>query len=365
MRKLPDVKPQLKKIKESASRTSLTIVLGIFVFVILIFALGLAALIMYLLSNLGMSVFYDDNGVNIMSVVLLTTVISLVIGGVIAFASSKFTLRPINNLINKMNRLAAGDFKARLKFGNILATHPAFMEISTSFNTMAEELENTELLRNDFINNFSHEFKTPIVSITGFAKLLSNENLSEEQKRLYLKSIEEESLRLSSMATNVLNLTKIENQTILTDISKFNISEQIRSAVLLLESKWEKKNLEMQMDFKEFTIEANEELLKEVWINIIDNGVKFTPAGGRISVNIEKEGDLLIIKISNTGNEIPEDKLNKIYNKFYQADESHDTKGNGIGLAIVKKIVGLHHGEIRATSGNGITTFEVCLPVEQ
>ena len=165
MRKLPDVKPQLKKIKESASRTSLTIVLGIFVFLILIFALGLAALIMYLLSNLGMSVFYDDNSVNIMSVVLLTTVISLVIGGVIAFASSKFTLRPINNLINKMNRLAAGDFKARLKFGNILATHPAFMEISTSFNTMAEELENTELLRNDFINNFSHEFKTPIVSI--------------------------------------------------------------------------------------------------------------------------------------------------------------------------------------------------------
>ena len=153
-----------------------------------------------------------------------------------------------------MNRLAAGDFKARLQFGSILSSHPAFREISTSFNTMAEELENTELLRNDFINHFSHEFKTPIVSITGFAKLLAKGNLPEEQKALYLKSIEEESVRLAELATNVLNLTKVENQTILTEVSPFNLSEQVRAAVLLLENKWTEKNIDLQLDFDEYTL---------------------------------------------------------------------------------------------------------------
>ena len=202
-----------------------------------------------------MGILIDVNGeLPLTTVILFMSLVSMVLGGVIAFFSSRIPLKPINNLINKMNRLAAGDFKARLHFGNVLSSHSAFNEISTSFNKMAEELENTELLRNDFINNFSHEFKTPIVSITGFAGLLSKGNLTEEQKAVYIRSIEEESKRLAAMATNMLNLTKVENQTILTDISSFNLSEQIRSAVLLLEDRWTRKNIDLQPDFDEYII---------------------------------------------------------------------------------------------------------------
>ena len=355
---------ELLKIKERASRTSLTLVLALFVFLILLAAIALAAALLFLLSLTG--IFVDLEGdLELGTIILFMSLISLVLGAAIAFLVSRLPLKPINNLINKMNRLAAGDFKARLEFGPILSSHPAFKEISVSFNKMAEELENTEMLRNDFINNFSHEFKTPIVSISGLSKLLAKGNLTEEQRMVYLKSIEEESVRLSAMATNVLNLTKIENQTILTDLSEFNLSEQVRSAVLLLESKWTSKHIDLQLDFDEFTIQANEELLKEVWINLIDNAVKFAPRCGAVELDIVDRGDRLCVKISNTGSEIPLDKREKIFNKFYQADESHATQGNGIGLAIVKRIVALHNGGILVESENGMTTFTVTLPKRQ
>ena len=269
-----------KKNKERRSRKSLTIVLAVFVFCILLTAIAMTALGLFILTKTGVLV---EGELKLNSVILFMSVISLAIGGLLAFFSSRIPLKPINNLINKMNRLAAGDFKARLEFGETLSSHPAFKEISSSFNTMAEELENTELLRNDFINNFSHEFKTPLVSITGFAKLLAKGNLTEEQKREYLSAIEEESIRLSSMATNVLKLTKVENQTILSDLTTFNLSEQIRSAVLLLEREWTEKKLELELEFDDYEIEASEELLKEVWINLFDNAVKFTPRCGTVS----------------------------------------------------------------------------------
>jgi len=166
---------------------------------------------------------------------------------------------------------------------------------------------------------------------------------------------------LSTMASNVLQLTKVENQTILTDVSKFNLSEQIRSSVLLLEEKWTSKNIDLQLDFDEYTIEANEELLKQVWINLIDNAVKFVPINGTVILEIIDDGELFTVNISNTGSEIPEDKRERIFNKFYQVDESHATQGNGIGLAIVKRIVELHNGSITVKSENNLITFSVVL----
>jgi len=355
-------RPDLRKIKERASRTSLTLVLAVFVFAILLTAIGLTMLALYILALTGVIVDVDGS-LQMGTVFLLMTVISLVIGALLAFFSSRIPLRPINNLINKMNRLAAGDFRARLEFGSALNTHPAFREISTSFNTMAQELECTEMLRNDFINNFSHEFKTPIVSIRGFAKLLSRDDLTEAQRAQYVRAIEEESVRLSSMATNVLNLTKVENQTILTDTAVYNLSEQVRSAILLLEGKWSDKDIDLQLDFDEYTIEANEELVKQVWINLIDNAVKFTPRGGTVVIGITGDEKRLTVTVSNTGPDIPAEKIGKIFGKFYQADESHAGEGNGIGLAIVKRVVQLHRGEVTVKSENGTTTFAVTLPV--
>jgi signal transduction histidine kinase len=260
-----------------------------------------------------------------------------------------------------MNALASGDFKTRLSYGEPISNYPTVKEVTDSFNQMAQELEHTEMLRGDFVNNFSHEFKTPIVSIAGFAKLLKKGNLTEEQKREYLDIIEEESLRLSEMATNVLNMTKIENQTILTDISTFNLSEQIRSCVLLLEKRWESKKLELSLEFDEYDINACEELLKQVWINLLDNAIKYSPEYGMIVVKIKEDGDFYLVSVANSGEEIPIEKREKIFEKFYQADESHSSPGNGVGLSIVKSVIDLHGGQVSVDCKNGITTFGVRL----
>ena len=230
---------------------------------------------------------------------------------------------------------------------------------------MAEELEGTEMLRSDFVNNFSHEFKTPIVSIAGFVKLLRRGNLTKEQKEEYLAIIEEESLRLASMASNVLSLTKVENQTILTEVKVYNLSEQIRSCLLLLENKWTKKNTEFSLEFGEVNISADEELLKQVWINLLDNAIKFSPEGSAVEIFIAENDDTVSVKITNTGSEISQEHIGKIFGKFYQADESHSGEGNGVGLAVVKRIVELHSGKVTAESENNTTTFTVFLPKTQ
>lgn len=354
----------IEGIKGRASGRSLTFAFSAFVFAILLAAIAIIALGLWLLTEFGV-IIYVNGELDLGMVILFMSLISLIIGGTIAFFSSRIPLKPINDSINKMNRLASGDFKTRLKFDGILSSHPAAKEFADSFNTMAEELGNTEMLRNDFINNFSHEFKTPIVSITGLAQLLESGDLTEEQRAQYARAIREESMRLSSMASNVLSLTKVENQAILTNISTFNLSEQVRSAILLLEEKWTVKDIDLHIEFEEHLIEGNEELLKQVWINLIDNAVKFAPRCGTVEIDVLDVGDNLSVKISNTGDEIPPEKLDKIFNKFYQADESHAMQGNGIGLAIVKKIVELHSGSIKVISQNGVTAFSVVIPKKQ
>ena len=294
--------------------------------------------------------------------IIFMTVWSILLGSLLSLVLGRISLNPINKVIDAMNRLAGGDFKTRLCFGMMLSNHPTGLEVTDSFNHMAEELEKTEMLRSDFVNNFSHEFKTPIVSIAGFADLLMEEKLSDEEEREYIRIISEESHRLSEMATNVLSLTKIENQKILTGVTRFNLSEQIRSCLLLTESKWTEKNLDLDLDFDEYDYTGNKELLKQVWLNLIDNAVKFSDEGGRLRVAIRETAGELLVSVENNGREIPADKIEYIFNKFYQADESHATQGNGIGLSVAKAVAELHGGSILAASGNGKTSFTVVLP---
>lgn len=354
-----------QEIKEKyKSRISLTLLFSFVVFLVLLISVIIAALTVYLLARENVISVKIDSLPGINQGLMLMALISLIVGTAISAFASKIPLRPINRLITQMNRLASGDFKARLHFGKPIGAHPAFIETAESFNKLADELEKTEMLRSDFINNFSHEFKTPIVSISGFAKLLKHGNLTEEQQAEYINVIEEESMRLSYMATNVLNLTKVENQTILTDISEFNLSEQIRSAVLLLENAWSRKKLELELEFEEITINANEELLKQMWINLIDNAIKFSSEYDPVKISIEESNDTVTVHISNIG-EISEENQKRIWDKFYQADESHSSKGNGIGLAIVKRIAILHNGNVTVTSKNDVVTFTVSLPKYQ
>ena len=346
------------KKEELKERYSLTLLYSVIVFCILLVSVVIAIVLALMLSSVGVLSFSDSN----FSPFIFMALVSAAVGLLLTVLTRKLPLTPINTLINSMNRLKSGDFKTRLEFKGKLKRHPIALELRDSFNTMAQELENTEMLRNDFINNFSHEFKTPIVSIAGFAKLLRRGNLSEEQKEEYLQIIEEEALRLSAMATNVLALSRIKNQTILTDVSRFNLSEQIRDCVLLLEEKWSNKALSFELDFEEHYISANQELLKQVWINLLDNAIKFSPLTGEIKLSISEIANSSIISITNYGEEIPAEKLDLIWNKFYQTDESHACQGSGIGLAIVKAIVQLHSGSIRAESDKGLSCFTVELP---
>lgn len=345
---------------ERKNRVSLTVMFMVVIFLILLAAITIASIIVYMLVYFEVMGSRDTLGLADIALLMIAT--STVIGAAVAFWVIKFPLQPLNRLINKMNSLASGDYDTRLEYNGMIAAVPSFKELSESFNKLATELCNTEIFRNDFINNFSHEFKTPIVSIVGFAGLLKSDEINDEEKKLYVEAIEEEAVRLSSMAANILTLSKVESQTILSDTAKFNLSEQLRSCILLLENEWSAKNIEIQVDFDETEIEANEELLKHVWINLIDNAVKFTPRCGTITVDIDKSDGDILVSVVNTGADIPSEKIEKIWTKFYQADESHSTKGNGIGLAIVKRIIELHGGSVAVKSLDGTTSFTVSLP---
>ena len=350
-----------KNNQKGKTRIAPTIVVSLLVFALITVAAVLAAVIVMALLKLGVIHSINDDP-SLAGVVGLMAATSMIMGFLITAGASKFFMKPFNLMADQLNKLAKGDFKTRLTFGRPYVSVEAMKDIEASFNKAAEALGQTQMLRGDFINNFSHEFKTPIVSIAGFAKLLRHGNLSDEQKDEYLAIIEEESLRLSSMATNMLNLTKVENQTILTDVSEFNLSEQLRSAVLLLADKWSQKGLVLDIEFGEHLVCANQELIKQTWINLIDNAIKFSNQGGTLSIRIIDTGNTLCVSISNEGKEIPKESIDRIFNKFYQIDESHSTEGNGIGLALVKRVVELHRGDVVVTSENGVTTFNVSLP---
>lgn len=338
---------------------ALTLLFAIVIFCTVVIAVFLSGIVIYLLLHFEIITVNGDQLSDARHIIWYMGFLCIFVGYVLTMLTTIILLQPLQRMIRRIRQLSAGDYKTRLHFGNPLGKHPTFAALSESFNILAEELDNTEMLRSDFVNNFSHEFKTPIISIAGFAKLLKRGNLKENQKEEYLEIIEEESLRLSYMATNVLNLTKVENQTILTDITTYNLSEQIRSCVLLLENRWLKKQIEFSLEFDEYNIQANEELLKQVWINLIDNAIKYSQEYGMIVIKIKETENAYKVSVANAGPEIPEESKDKIFNKFYQVDESHASEGNGVGLAIVKKIVELHKGNVTVESENGITTFEI------
>lgn len=283
---------------------------------------------------------------------------SLAVGIATAALVSRIPLKPFQRLLDGMNQMAQGDYTVRLRTG-----HTAIgRKLSDSFNTLAAELQSTEMLRSDFVNNFSHEFKTPIVSILGFAKLLKRADLPEEKRAEYLEIILSEATRLTDMAENVLNLAKIEKQSILTDVGEFNLSEQIRTCILLLEKKWEQKRQEIAFDEYEYHCVGSEEMLKQVWINLLDNAVKFTAEGGSIRVGMARRADEISVSVSSSGEPIDDQTLSRIFEKFYQGDTSHATEGTGLGLAIVKRIIQLHKGTVEAAYLDGCNVFTVTLP---
>lgn len=343
--------------KKLGSRLSLPLLFSLAVFTIFLITVIVTGLLFYLADVFGL---INEEIIRDGTVVpLLILIACIIIGTAISAVTSRRMVKSIRTFIDATDRLAGGDFSMRLQ----LTRPPEFRILSENFNRMAEELGGIEILRTDFVNNFSHEFKTPIVSIKGFAEMLKHDDLPKEERDEYLDIVIEESARLASLASNVLELSKIETQTILTDKKSFNAGEQLRQCVLLLTAKFEKKQLALNVDLHDYELEGNKELLNQVWLNLLDNAIKFTPDGGEIGISMNRHSGGIAFKFRDNGPGISPEALPKIFDKFYQQDTSHSTAGNGLGLTIVSKIIQLHGGTITCESlpFQG-TEFTVILP---
>jgi len=291
---------------------------------------------------------------------LIALFVCNVIGTFISAVASEIILKPLNQLIKATEAVATGDFSVRVEESG---GDSEIGDLLRNFNHMTEELASIEMFRNDFINNFSHEFKTPIVSIRGFAKQLQNENLSIEKRMEYTDIIVDESERLANMSSNILLLSKFENQQLITNQAEYDLDEQIRKCIILLEKQWSRKSIEIDLDLAPVKIYNNAEMLSHLWINLIENAVKYSPDQGNITISCGENGEDILFSISNTGDGMDDSTIKRIFDKFYQGDKSHAAQGSGIGLSIVKRIVELCKGEIAVESriGQG-TTFTVKLP---
>ena len=286
--------------------------------------------------------------------------ISILSGAAIAVGLSKIFVSPMMKLGDAMRKVAGGDFTVRLDCTSKIRD---VREVYGSFNTMVKELGNTETLQTDFVSNVSHEFKTPINAIEGYASLLQDSQLTDEQKNAYIDKIIFNTRRLSDLVGNILLLSKVNNQTISLKASTFRLDEQVRQSILALENKWEKKEIEFDIDLDEIEYTGYENLLSHVWLNLIDNAVKFSPQNGQIRIRLKQLAGSVTFSIWDNGLPIPEADIGRIFNKFYQGDNSHASEGNGLGLALVRKIVAAAHGTINVTSSEDAgTEFVVALP---
>lgn len=286
--------------------------------------------------------------------------ISILSGAAIAVGLSKIFVSPMMKLGDAMRKVAGGDFTVRLDCTSKIRD---VREVYGSFNTMVKELGNTETLQTDFVSNVSHEFKTPINAIEGYASLLQDSQLTDEQKNAYIDKIIFNTRRLSDLVGSILLLSKVNNQTISLKASTFRLDEQVRQSILALESKWEKKEIEFDIDLDEIEYTGYENILSHVWLNLIDNAVKFSPQNGQIRIRLKQLDGSVTFSIWDNGLPIPEADIDRIFNKFYQGDNSHASEGNGLGLALVRKIVAAAHGTINVTSSEDAgTEFVVALP---
>ena len=258
-------------------------------------------------------------------------------------------------------RMVKGDFSARVEAVGTFGMDTNFKEISECFNKMAEELSSVETLRTDFISNVSHEMKTPLAVMQNYATLLQAPGLPEEKRMEYAKGVADGSRRLADMMTNILKLNRLENQQIYPKVESYDLGEQLCECLLGYESVWEKKNIEIDTDITEnVMVNTDQELLTLVWNNLFSNAFKFTDEGGRVLVSLKTDEQHAIVKVKDSGCGISKEVGMHIFDKFYQGDGSHATQGNGLGLALVKRVIDITHGEIdvESTVGKG-TTFTV------
>ena len=306
-------------------------------------------------------VFNEENIAAAAKITFLNVLLLTFLFGTIDYIRRKIMVeRPVKIITAATEQITQGDFSVR-----VATMHGAGMEgfnqIGTAINKMAAELSGTETLRTDFIANVSHELKTPLAVMGNYATMLQRPGITEEEKCEYAKAISEAARKLAQLITNILKLNKLENQQIFPQPQEFDLGEQLCQCLLGFEDAWEAKNLEIETDIQDdVRIQSDPELLSLVWNNLISNAVKFTPDGGTIGLSLKRENDSVVVSVRDTGCGIKPDVGQYIFEKFYQGDTSHATQGNGLGLALVKRVVDILNGEINVQSmfGQG-STFTV------
>ena len=281
---------------------------------------------------------------------------------VIDYLRRKFTVqKPAEKISEAAEKMIAGDFSVRIKPVAKFATDDTFNDIIECINKMAEELSGVETLRTDFIANVSHEMKTPLTVMQNYVTLLQVPDLPEEKRIEYAKAITDASRRLADMMTNILKLNRLENQQIYPNPTTFNLGEQLCESLLQYESVWKRKNIEIETEIADSVlVSADEELLLLVWNNLFSNAFKFTEDGGRVTLTLTADEKYATVRVSDTGCGMSAEVGAHIFEKFYQGDASHATQGNGLGLALVKRVIDIMQGEIGVESEVGIgTTFTV------
>ena len=268
--------------------------------------------------------------------------------------------RPTKIITAATEKIMSGDFSVRIKPMQSSGME-GFNQIAEAINQMAEELGGVETLRTDFIANVSHEMKTPLAVMQNYGTLLQATDLSDEKRIEYAKGVTDASRRLAEMMTNILKLNRLENQQIFPESTAFDLGEQLCECLLQFENVWEKKNIEIETDIAEdVKVEADAELLSLVWNNLFSNAFKFTGEGGMVSVSLTATEHHAIIKVKDTGCGMTAEVGAHIFEKFYQGDTSHSAQGNGLGLALVKRVIDIMQGEIGVESAVGVgSTFTV------
>lgn len=287
---------------------------------------------------------------------------ALVIGMVAARFLSKIFFEPITKLREAMRKVADGELNTVLETKSSSAE---IQELYAGFNLMTQELSSTEMLQSDFVSSVSHEIKTPINAIEGYTTLLQSTDNIDEVENEYIERILFNTRRLSTMVSNILLLSKLENQTISTHRTQFSMDEQIRQSILALEPAWTEKNIEFDVVMDSIAYFGNETLMHHVWDNIIGNAIKFSPEKGVVSIRLYQKDKQIIFTVDDQGPGFSEEAKNRLFDKFYQEDSSHKQEGNGLGLALVKRILTISGGSITAQNRpEGGCRFTVTLSAE-
>lgn len=294
-------------------------------------------------------------------IVVISVVSLMIIAQIMTIVFVEWFIHPVKSLSNAINRIAQGDFNVEIDSSKF---RKEMKEIADDLNKMAKELKSIEVMRSDFVSDVSHEFRAPISAIQGYVTLLSNTNITDEQRKEYFTKLSESTRQLTGLVDNVLRLSRLESQNIVSESKPFSLDEQLRCAVLVFEQEWTQKNIELELDLPECEYNGNEEMLNQIWLNLIGNAVKFTDENGKIEISLDVSNDSFVeVTVRDNGIGMTDEVKKHIFEKFYQADTSRKVEGNGLGLSLVKSVSELTHSvvEVESETQKG-SVFTVKLP---